>query len=248
MDENINESAEIQEVAEPETEALESAETQEVAEPDTAEDSAEVAEEGVYEEEEQTFEKNDADAAFAEMRRNNQRLEREAQLMREALSRYFEGETAEELSDNAIAYAEERDPAEYRQEREQREEFESLKAEKQALEEAMLEMEVDRRMEADLKEIQAINPNVKSLDELGESFVNMVSAGCPAKDAYFAVLQMKSKEEVQAPDAIGRVADNRAERDYFTSEEIDNLTDEELANDEIYEKVIKSMERLYGKH
>ena len=171
MDENINESAEIQEVAEPENEALESAETQEVAEPDTAEDSAEVAEEGGYEEEEQTFEKNDADAAFAEMRRNNQRLEREAELMREALSRYFEGETAEELSDNAIAYAEERDPAEYRQEREQREEFESLKAEKQALEEAMLEMEVDRRMEADLKEIQAINPNVKSLDELGESFV-----------------------------------------------------------------------------
>ena len=162
MDENINESAEIQEVAEPENEALESAETQEVAEPDTAEDSAEVAEEGGYE------------------------------LMREALSRYFEGETAEELSDNAIAYAEERDPAEYRQEREQREEFESLKAEKQALEEAMLEMEVDRRMEEDLKAIQEVNPNVKSLEELGESFVNMVAAGCPAKDAYFAVLQMKT--------------------------------------------------------
>ena len=245
MDENINESAEIQEVAEPETDALEGAEGQEVAEPDTDGDSAEVAEEGYYEEE--AHEKNDADAAFAEMRRNNQRLEREAQLMREALSRYFEGETAEELSDNAIAYAEERDPAEYRQEREAREEFEELKAHNAALEEAMLEMEIDRRMTEDLKAIQAIDPNIKSLDELGESFINMVAAGCPAKDAFFAVRQMESKEKVQAPDAIGRVADNRAERDYFTSEEIDNLTDEELLNDEVYEKVIKSMERLYGK-
>ena len=240
MDENINKSAEIQEVAEPEDEALESAETQEVAEPDTAEYSEEA-------DGEQTFEKNNADAAFAEMRRNNQRLEREAQLMREALSRYFDGETAEELSDNAIAYAEERDPQEYRAEREQREEFESLKAKNQALEEAMLEMEVDRRMQEGLREVQAINPNVKSLDELGESFIHMIAAGLTTKEAYFASLQMESKEKVQAPDAIGRAADNRAERDYFTSEEIDNLTEEELANDEIYEKVIRSMERLYGK-
>ena len=241
MDENINESAEIQEVAEPEDEALESAETQEVAEPVEAEDSAEVAEE------EQTFEKNEADAAFAEMRRNNQRLEREAQLMREALSRYFEGETAEELSDNAIAYAEERDPDEYRAEREQREEYEALKAKNEALESAMLEMEIDRRMEEGLREVQELNPNIKTLDELGESFIHMIAAGLTTKEAYFASLQMQSKEKVQAPDAIGRVADNRTERDYFTSEEIDNLTDEELADDAIYEKVIKSMERLYGK-
>ena len=246
MDENINESAEIQEVAEPEDEALESAETQEVAEPDTDGDSTEVAGESYYEEV-PAHEKNDSDAAFAEMRRNNQRLEREAQLMREALSRYFEGETAEELSDNAIAYAEERDPDEYRAEREQREEFEELKLKNEALEEAMLEMEIDRRMEEGLREVQEINPNVKSLDELGESFVRLIAAGCTTKEAYYATLTMESKEKVQAPDAIGRVADNRAERDYFTSEEIDNLTDEELANDEIYEKVIKSMERLYGK-
>ena len=124
MDENINESAEIQEVAEPENEALEGAEEQEVAEPDEAEDSNEEFED---EDEEPVHEKNDSDAAFAEMRRNNQRLEREAAMMREALSHYFEGETAEELSDNAIAYATNQDPDDYRAEREQREEYEALK-------------------------------------------------------------------------------------------------------------------------
>ena len=246
MDENIYESAEIQEVAEPENEALESAETQEVAEPDTAEDSNVEAEE-VYESTEPTHEKNDADAAFAEMRRANQQLEREAQMMREALSRYFDGETAEELSINANAYAEERDPEEYREEWERQQEFERLQSENQSLHNAMLEMEVDRRMQEGLREVQEINPNVKSLDELGESFIKMIAAGLTTKEAYYATLAMDGKEKVQAPDAIGRVSDNRAERDYFTSEEIDNLTDEDLADDEIYEKVMRSMEKLYGK-
>ena len=246
MDENINESAEIQEVAEPENEGLESAEMQEVAEPDTTEDSAGVADES-YHEEEPSHERTEMDSAFAEMRRNNQRLEREAQMMREALSRYFEGETAEELSINANAYAEERDPDEYRAEWEREQEFERLQQENKSLQDAMLEMEIDRRMQEGLREVQEINPSVQSLDELGESFINMIAAGLTTKEAYFASLAMDGKEKVQAPDAIGRVADNRAERDYFTSEEIDNLTDEELADDEIYEKVMRSMEKLYGK-
>ena len=235
MDENINESAEIQEVAEPETEALESAETQEVAEPDTADNStAEVAEEAPQ--------RTEADARFAEMRRQNQQLEREAQMMREALSRYFEGETAEELSINANAYAEERDPDEYRQEWERQQNYERAMRENEELKDKMLEMEIERRMRDGLREIQEIDPNVKSLDELGESFINMIAAGLTNKEAYYASLAMKSKEKVFAPDPIGRVSDNRIERDYYTSEELDNLTDEEL--DANWDKVMRSMKLL----
>ena len=86
MDENYNESVETQEVAEPETEALESEETQEVAEtaPET-EDSAE-----------ESSGKTEADARFAEMRRQNQALEHEKQQMMQALQRYFDGESVEE--------------------------------------------------------------------------------------------------------------------------------------------------------
>ena len=236
MDENINESAEIQEVAEPETESLESAETQEVAEPDTADNSTEVAEDT------QAHERTEADARFAEMRRQNQQLEREAKMMREALSRYFEGETAEELSINANAYAEERDPNEYRQEWEKQQDYERALEENEKLRDQMLEMEIDKRMRDALRTIQQIDPNVKSLDELGESFIHMIAAGLTDKEAYYATLAMKSKEKVFAPDPIGKVSDNRVERDYYTSEELDNLTDEEL--DANWDKVMRSMQLL----
>ena len=238
MDENINiESAENQEVAEPEMdEALESAETQEVAEPDEAEYSEESQEEVV------THERTEADARFAEMRRQNEQLEREAQMMREALSRYFEGETAEELSINANAYAEERDPDEYRAEWEREQDYERITRENEELRDKMLEMEIDRRMEEGLREVREIDPNVKSLDELGESFVHMIAAGLTTKEAYYATLAMKNNEKVYAPDPIGKVSDNRVERDYYTSEELDNLTDEEL--DENWDKVMRSMDLL----
>lgn len=238
-DENINiESAETQEVAEPEMdEALESEETQEVAEPDEADYSEEDEEEV-----EDTHERTEADARFAEMRRQNQALEREAEMMREALSRYFEGETAEELSINANAYAEERDPDEYREEWEREQDYERTLQENEELRERMLEMEVDRRMEDALREVKEIEPSIASLDELGDSFANMIAAGLTTKEAYYASLAMKSKEKVLAPDPIGKVADNRVERDYYTSEELDNLTDEEL--DANWDKVMRSMDML----
>ena len=219
MDENINESAEIQEVAEP----------------DTADNStAEVAEEAPQ--------RTEADARFAEMRRQNQQLEREAKMMREALSRYFEGETAEELSINANAYAEERDPNEYRQEWEKQQDYERALEENEKLRDQMLEMEIDKRMHEALRTIQQIDPNVKSLDELGESFINMIAAGLTNKEAYYASLAMKSKEKVFASVPIGKVSGNRVERDYYTSEELDNLTDEEL--DANWDKVMRSMQLL----
>ena len=235
MDENINESAEIQEVAEPEDEALESAETQEVAEPDTESDSTESRESG----------KTDADARFAEMRRNNEALERANRQMREALSRYFEGETDEELSINALAYAEQRDPDEYREEYERLEEYERMQAENEDLKNQLLSAQVDKMMREDLATVQEISPDVKSLDELGESFIRMrLDGGLSVKEAYYACKAMELKEKVLAPDAIGKVSDTKAERDYYTSEEIDNLTDEELDDPTIWAKVMKSMERL----
>ena len=72
----------------------------------------------------------------------------------------------------------------------------------------------------------------------------MIAAGLSDKEAYYATLAMNSKEKVFAPSPIGKVSDNRVERDYYTSEEIDNLTDEELDDPVIWEKVMKSMSLL----
>jgi len=238
MDENYNESVETQEVAEPETEALESEETQEVAEtaPDT-EDSEEQAEEA-----QPVHQRSDADAAFAEMRRQNQALERERQMMMQALGRYFEGDSVEDLVINANAYAEEMAPEDYREVYERDREYEDLKARNAELEGQLLNVQVDRLMRDGLREVQSIDPNVKSLDELGSPFLNMIAAGLSTKEAYYAAKAMELKEKVLAPDAIGRVSDTKAERDYYTSEELDNLTDEEM--DANWDKVMRSMGRL----
>jgi len=235
MDENYNESAEIQEVAEPETDALESEETQEVAE--TAPDT-EISEST----EQPTHQRSDADAAFAEMRRQNQALENEKRQMMEALQRYFDGESVEDLVINANAYAEQRDPEDYRQDYERNREYEDLKARYASLEDELLNAQVDRLMQEGLREVQAIDPNVKSLDALGESFVRLIANGVPTKEAYYASKAMELKEKILAPDAIGRVSDTKTERDYYTSEELDNLTDEEM--DANWDKVMRSMGRL----
>ena len=241
MEDYINESAEIQEVAEPETDVEESAEIQEVAEPDEAESTTETTEESGG--------KTAQDAAFAEQRRRIQELEDqlhtsnyEHDLMMAALSRYFDGETAEELSINANAYAEERDPDEYREEFEQSREFERLQEENKTLQDRLLDAEVDRLMREGLREVQSIDPNVKSLEELGGSFADFIRAGLPTKEAYYATKAMELKEKVFAPDAIGKVSDTKTERDYYTSAELDVLTDEEM--DENWDKVMRSLSRL----
>ena len=221
MDENTNVSAEIQEVAAPETEALESAETQEVAEPAESEISTEEGQE--------PSRKTDQDSAFADMRRKNQELERNNKLMREALSRYFDGDTDEELSINANAYAEQRDPEEYRQEYEQNKEFDAIKAENDDLKEQLLNAQVEKMMREDLVELQQIDKLIGSLDDLGEPFLNLrLNAGLDVKTAYYACKAMELNEKVLAPDPIGRVESSKVERDYYTSEEIDNMSKEEI--------------------
>ena len=53
---------------------------------------------------------------------------------------------------------------------------------------------------------------------------------------------MEAREKVHAPSGVGKIADNKAEREYYTSEELDNLTDEEM--DANWDKVKKSLARL----
>ena len=238
MEDYINESAETQEVAEPELDVEESAETQEVAEPDTAESTTE-----------ESGGKTAQDAAFAEQRRRIQELEEqlytssyEHDLMMAALSRYFDGETAEELSINANAYAEEVDPDVYRETFEHDREFDRLQAENQSLHDQLIDAQVERLMREGLREVQEIDPNVKSLEELGDKFSDFIRAGLPTKEAYYATKAMELKEKIFAPDAIGKVSDTKAERDYYTSAELDALTDEEM--DANWDKVMRSLSRI----
>lgn len=249
MDEYINESAEMQEVADPvvEEETLESEENQDVADPEESTESP-TTDEGASE---QQTGRTPQDAAFAEMRRRiqelegaNADLERRNGEMHGALSRYFEGEDDEELIINANAYAEEVDPDEYRERYEADRELADLRAQNEELQELLTNQEIERLMQEGLREVQELDPNIKSLEELGDAFVNFISSGLTTKQAYYATLAYNNNEKVFAPDAIGKVADTKAERDFFTSEELDQLTDEELNDPAIFAKAMKSLERL----
>lgn len=242
MDENIRDlSVENQEVADLEDDEEESVNSQEVA---NLEDTDE-GETGIEEEQAHgvaSMQSEEANRAFAEMRRRNKQLEAENQQMITALSKFFDADSAEDLSILANAYADEVDPEEYRQQYEHDLEFNRLKSENEELQNALLDREVDRLMAEGLREVQAIDPNVKSLEELGGTFNKCISAGLSAKEAYYAAKAVELKEKVYAPDAIGKVSANQGERDYYTSAELDNLSDEEM--DANWDKVMRSMQRL----
>lgn len=238
--ENNFESVETTEVADPSTE-IESAESPEVADPETTEQ----AETEEVEAQETTTEeplRTESDRAFAEQRRHIQELERQNSLLVGALGRYFEGEDAEDLSVQALAHADQRDPEAVRAELARDLELEELRRERDELRTAQLDMEVENLMRRSLNEIQAIDPSVKSLDELGETFVNFIGAGLSAKEAYYATQVRDGKEKVYAPSPIGKMSDTRVERDHYTSEELDNLSDEEM--DANWDKVMRSMSML----
>lgn len=236
-DYNINDtSEEIVEVAEPLNEDEESVETAEVADPSESEEVVSEPEEN------QEGGRTAQDSAFAEMRRRNRELENDNKLMFDALNRYFTGDDARELSIQANAYADSRDPEEVRAEFERSRESEELRSENEELKEQLMNIQIEQRMAEDLRTIQGIDPTVKSLDDLGESFINYISAGLDATDAYYASLLKDQKEKVYPPSEIGKISDTKIDRDYYTSEELDNLTDEEL--DANWDKVMRSMKRL----
>lgn len=235
MDENINnESVEMEDVADlPEDESVE---TEEVADPSESEEAHSEPEENT------DNGRTEQDSAFAEMRRKNQELENENKLMFDALNRYFNGDDAQELSIQANAYADSRDPDEVRAEFERNQEAENLRAENENLQEQLMNIQIEQRMADDLRTLQKIDPTIKNLSDLGDSYLNFISAGLDATDAYYASIVRDQKEKVYPPNEIGKIADTKIDRDYYTSEELDNLTDEEM--DANWEKVMRSMKRL----
>lgn len=235
MDENINnESVEMEDVADlPEDESVE---MEDVADPSESEEAHSEPEENT------DSGRTEQDSAFAEMRRKNQELEHENKLMFDALNRYFNGDDAQELSIQANAYADSRDPDEVRAEFERNQEAENLRNENESLQEQLMNIQIEQRMADDLRTIQKIDPTIKSLSDLGDSYLNFISAGLDATDAYYASIVRDQKEKVYPPNEIGRIADTKIDRDYYTSEELDNLTDEEM--DANWEKVMRSMKRL----
>ncbi len=201
-----NTGVEVQEVAEPAEEVVTGAEEQEVAEP-----------------------VDKSDAAFAEMRREIERLQLDNARKDKALGLYFDGENKEV---KAIAHAMGQDPADVQKA------FDA-DAKISRLEETLQSERAERAMEKDLAEIQKLDPNVKSLDDLGETYANYIRAGLSGVEAYAAIKAKENLDTETPPKTIGNLSTAPVKKDYFTSEEVDRMSpSEQLAN---HEAIMNSM-------
>ena len=171
MENNIETSVETMDVAEPSTE-VESEERVEVADPLDNGTPSEPNE--AIDEEADTHVENsindsgrtESDAAFAEMRRKNEGLERDVQMLQEALGRYFDGETPEELALMAQAYQEEREYDDVKADHDKEKELEDLREKVRLAEEEKMNLEIDQLIAQGLRDVQEIDPTIKSLEEL----------------------------------------------------------------------------------
>ena len=211
---------------------------------------AEPAEESVGAEDQEPAEpgvddgKTSADSAFAEMRRQNEEyqrrieeLEKENKEFDEALGYFFDGD---DKALQAQAIAEERSLDEVRAERESQEELESLREENEALTERIANVEVEQMMANDLRAIQAIDPEVKSLDQLGDMFFQLIASGqVDGVGAYYAVKAREAAESAKTPPPVGKVNDNGKTAPSFTRDEVAAMSQDDVAKN--YEAIRRSM-------
>lgn len=176
--------------------------------------------------------------SFAEMRRAKEASDASLSSLVAGLNRMgFEGGNPEEILEHLEA-------------KNRNMTVQQLRADKQAQADAvkndptykaMEQKLIEGRMKEDLAAIQSIDPSVQSLDELGEDFAKLIAAGVSATVAYNAV-KTKTAPKPANLGPIGQ-SDNK-DSEYFTSEQLDALTEKDLEDPKILAKAMASLAKL----
>lgn len=224
-----------------------SVESQEVAEPEVSE-SVEQAMET-----QPVAEKTDRDSYYRDMRRkqeldqaraDNARLQQQMEMVQKTLGNFFEGNTLEEQLDYAQAQSMGIDVTTYRAQRQEQEQAQAVQQELQMYR----QREIDRMMDDDLKAVQAIDPTVTSLKDLPETFLALrfnQAAPMSARDAFIATKAITQQTKTPKPASVGSISGSgTAESEFFTNEELNNLTPKMLDDPKVMEKAMRSMARL----
>ena len=249
MSEVISENT--QEAAEPAE--LEGANETEVAEPSEVEADEQTDEQS---EEEPTDEQDSkTNAAFAEQRRRIAELEKELAERDKAKEQADrEAEEQAELDEQVQAivdYAKEQGLSddeieevldEFFEDHETDKELKRLQDEIDRRDEELVDIQLQQLAMQDLAEVQKIDPNIKDLDDLGDEFFRLRSLDIEPKRAYYMIHSADEQMKPHGAYAPGKINQARQESDYYTSEELDNLSKEEMhAN---WDKVMRSMDNL----
>lgn len=178
--------------------------------------------------------------AAATMRKAKEEAEAQNKLLRNGLAQLgFSGDTTQDILDAINAKTNNTTVEDIRRQR--------LEAEK-AVEndpryKAMEQKVIAAAIAEDLKQIQEIDPSVKTVDDLETAFFTLRKNGIDAKTAYLAL--KGGKASAPKPADIGSVGSAAGTDDgYFTSAQLDRLTSKDLENPEVYKKAMKSLKRL----
>lgn len=182
--------------------------------------------------------KTDADARFAEMRRENEQLKATNKDLEEALGNFFDGDTDQKIV-SANAFAQGKTEDQIREEIEAENEWNRLTQENEELNSKLIDIETKTQMEHDLATIQKIDSGVKSLDELGKDFLDYIGAGLDASQAYYATKAKQNAEKATPPEEVGQVNQSSAPKDFYTREEVQGMSQEEVHKH--YDAIRKSM-------
>lgn len=189
----------------------------------------------------------DENAKYAAARREAETkakaLETQNKRLLDALKGYgYEG-SPEEIADNLLAMQKGITPEEAKQQREAEEaktqEAENTKGEL----EFYKKLAIEKLMADDLRTLQEVYPEVKSFDEVGEEFMNLLTATHDPILAYEAVKAKEAKTKKTPPPEMGSVGSTAGkEKDFYTSAEVDKLTASDYDNNpKLYDIVRKSM-------
>lgn len=230
-------------------EGVETVTEQEVVEPanetETGSNEQEVA--APVSEQETPKQDSETNAAFQKMRHENKEMQSELEATRAELEELRARQEARESTFSRLAGRDEdaeilalaeltgMSEDEIRAEMEAAAESAQKDLRIQQLEEQINSSEAERLMQADLKRIQAIDPSVNSLEELGEEYYRYMSSfdadGNPVmtpEDAYWAVKAKERANRAIPPKEVGKVATGTAEKRGFTEAEIDRMSPEQL--------------------
>lgn len=244
------------------TEATEATEITEATEPAQEPEQQEAAEQPSTEQK-PVKQSREVNHQFKLMRQQQERLQREMEQMQsgnaqllEALKDYGYSGTAEEVLNQLKAAKEGISIDDYMERENQIQsrakelmqsdpEYQTLKEKAEAYE----NMAFENVVKEDLAAIKKAFPEEKArtVDELGEQFIALRAQGIDPVVAYAAINTAKQATAKPKPPEMGAVGQKPVEKEFYTSEEIDKLTDKELDDPSIWAKVMKSMTKL-GRH
>lgn len=101
------------------------------------------------------------------------------------------------------------------------------------------------RMARDLETLKALHPDIKvdSVEDLGEDFGKLIGLGWSAIEAYSAIQAKENSNKKEPPPSTGSVKSQAAaEKEYYSPEDVDRITRDDLRKDPtLMDKIKRSM-------